>query len=96
MLNFCDIVNQKLKIIKLYQICKLSEEQKKGASIDAQLKSVEDYCKNSTPTKPKVFKILKVFSITNPFEALLQTAEINKWCALLCNYRNENTMIIGH
>lgn len=41
-----------------------SEEQSKGASIDAQLKSVKDYCKNSTPTKPKAFKILKVFSIT--------------------------------
>ena len=34
-----------------------SEEQKKGASIDAQLKTVEDYCDNHK------FKVLEKFSI---------------------------------
>ena len=41
-----------------------SEEQKKGASLKAQLKSVVDYCKNSTSAKPECLKILKVFSIS--------------------------------
>jgi len=41
-----------------------SEEQKKGASIKAQLKSVQDYCDNITPTKPQKLKVLQVFSIT--------------------------------
>ena len=27
-----------------------------------------------------------VFSITKPFDKLLRTAQINKWCALLCDY----------
>ena len=27
------------------------------------------------------------FSITKPFDKLLRTAQINKWCALLCDYR---------
>ena len=35
-----------------------SEEQKKGASLKAQLKSVVDYCKNSTSAKPECLKIL--------------------------------------
>ena len=32
----------------------------------------------------------EVFSITKPFGAVLQTAQIKKWCALLCDYRTEN------
>lgn len=31
-----------------------------------------------------------VFSIAKPFDKLLRTAQINKWCALLCDYRTEN------
>ena len=27
------------------------------------------------------------FSITKPFDKLQKTPEINKWCAILCNYR---------
>ena len=27
------------------------------------------------------------FSITKPFDKLLKTPEINKWCAILCSYR---------
>ena len=27
------------------------------------------------------------FSITKPFDKLLKTPEINKWCAILCDYR---------
>lgn len=27
------------------------------------------------------------FSITKPFDVLLKTPEINKWCEILCNYR---------
>ena len=30
------------------------------------------------------------FSIAKPFDKLLKTPEINKWCAILCNYRTEN------
>ena len=30
------------------------------------------------------------FSITKPFDKLLKTAEIDKWCAILCSYRTEN------
>ena len=30
------------------------------------------------------------FSITKPFDKLLKTPEINKWCAILCSYRTEN------
>lgn len=30
------------------------------------------------------------FTITKPFAVLLKTPEINKWCAILCNYRTEN------
>ncbi|MDY4819309.1 MAG: hypothetical protein SO206_03525 [Bacilli bacterium] len=30
-----------------------------------------------------------VFSITKPFDKLLRTAQINKWCAILCNYRTK-------
>ena len=30
------------------------------------------------------------FSITKPFDKLLKTPEINKWCAILCNYRTKN------
>ena len=30
------------------------------------------------------------FSITKPFDRLLKTPEIDKWCAILCNYRTEN------
>ena len=28
-----------------------------------------------------------VFSITKPFDKLLRTAQINKWCAIVCDYR---------
>ena len=30
------------------------------------------------------------FSITKPFDKLLKTPEIDKWCAILCSYRTEN------
>lgn len=40
-----------------------SEEQKKGTSIKAQLKTVIDYCDSITPTKPHKFKILDTFDI---------------------------------
>ena len=30
------------------------------------------------------------FSIAKPFDKLLKTPEINKWCAILCKYRTEN------
>ena len=30
------------------------------------------------------------FSIAKPFDKLLKTPEINKWCAILCNYRTKN------
>lgn len=30
------------------------------------------------------------FSITKPFDKLLKTPEINKWCAILCSYRTKN------
>lgn len=30
------------------------------------------------------------FSITKPFDKLLKTPEINKWCAMLCDYRTKN------
>jgi len=30
------------------------------------------------------------FSITKPFDKLLKTPEISKWCAILCSYRTEN------
>ena len=30
------------------------------------------------------------FSITKPFDKLLKTPEINKWCAILCDYRTKN------
>ena len=30
------------------------------------------------------------FSITKPFDKLLKTPEIDKWCAILCTYRTEN------
>ena len=29
------------------------------------------------------------FSITKPFDKLLKTPEINKWCAILCDYRTK-------
>ena len=28
-----------------------------------------------------------VFSIVKPFDKLLRTAQINKWCAIVCEYR---------
>ena len=31
-----------------------------------------------------------VFSIVKPFGKLLQTAGINKWCAIICDYRTNN------
>lgn len=40
-----------------------SEEQKKGASINAQLKTIIDYCNSINPTKPHKFKILGKFDI---------------------------------
>lgn len=40
-----------------------SEEQTRGASLDAQLKSVKDYCENITPNKPNELKVIKIFSI---------------------------------
>lgn len=30
------------------------------------------------------------FSITKPFDKMLKTPEIDKWCAILCSYRTEN------
>ena len=30
------------------------------------------------------------FSITKPFDRLLKTPEINKWCAILCDYRTND------
>lgn len=30
------------------------------------------------------------FSITKPFDKMLKTPEIDKWCEILCNYRTEN------
>ena len=30
------------------------------------------------------------FTITKPFDKMLKTPEIDKWCAILCNYRTEN------
>ena len=30
------------------------------------------------------------FSIIKPLNKLLKTPKINKWCAILCNYRTEN------
>lgn len=30
------------------------------------------------------------FSITKPFNELLKTPKIDKWCAILCEYRTEN------
>lgn len=29
------------------------------------------------------------FSIRKPFDVLLKTPEINKWCAILCSYRTD-------
>lgn len=28
--------------------------------------------------------------ITKPFDKMLKTPEIDKWCAILCSYRTEN------
>lgn len=30
------------------------------------------------------------FSTNKPFGELIKTAETDKWCAILCNYRTEN------
>lgn len=30
------------------------------------------------------------FTITKPFDKMLKTPEISKWCAILCEYRTEN------
>ena len=30
------------------------------------------------------------FTITKPFDKMLKTPEIDKWCAILCSYRTEN------
>ena len=30
------------------------------------------------------------FSINKPFDELIKTAETDKWCAILCNYRTKN------
>ena len=30
------------------------------------------------------------FSITKPFDKLLKTPEIDKWCAILCDYRTQD------
>ena len=30
------------------------------------------------------------FTTTKPFDKMLKTPEIDKWCAILCNYRTEN------
>ena len=30
------------------------------------------------------------FSIRKPFDELLKTPEINKWCAILCDYRTKD------
>lgn len=31
-----------------------------------------------------------LFSIRKPFDTLVKTAEIQKWCGLLCDYRTKN------
>lgn len=30
------------------------------------------------------------FTITKPFDKMLKTPKISKWCAILCDYRTEN------
>lgn len=30
------------------------------------------------------------FSTTKPFDKMLKTPEIDKWCAILCDYRTKN------
>ncbi len=57
-----------------------SEDQSKGASIDAQLKSVEDYCKNSTPAKPQIINFLALLIVTVYLRISNDTASIMLIC----------------